>query len=466
VNDRKAIEMWEQSIKNDGGHYEMTIPFKQQPNFPDNQAMALKRLDSLRKNLIRNPKMMHDYKSGINDMLMNGYAVKLSDEHMSRADGAVWYLPHHGVIHPRKQKLRIVFDCAAKFEGVSLNDCILQGPDLTSKLVGVLARFRQERIAIMADIKVMFCQVHVTPKDQDVLWFLWWPNGDINRDPEVYRMTIHLFGGVWSPSCASFALLRTADDNRSDFPDVVTSCIRMNFYVDDFLKSVPNENDTVMVVNQLTELLSRGGFHLTKWVSNSREVLEAVAEDDRSEDVKSLDLSQDRLPAECALGVFWDIETDSFSFRSVNKNKPFTRRGILSVVSSVYDPLGLLCPFVFPAKVIVQDLCRKKYGWDDELSPDDVVRWLQWLEDLPKVEQVKVRRCFKPPDNFEVSKYSLHHFCDASQIGYGVASYVRMESAAKQPHCCLVLGKSSVTYQVDYYTASGTHGCSTCSKDG
>jgi len=239
VNDRKAIEMWEQSIKNDGGHYEMTIPFKQQPNFPDNQAMALKRLDSLRKNLIRNPKMMHDYKSCINDTLMNGYAVKLSDEHMSRADGAVWYLPHHGVIHPRKQKLRIVFDCAAKFEGVSLNDSILQGPDLTSKLVGVLARFRQEGIAIMADIKAMFCQVHVTPKDQDVLRFLWWPNGDINRDPEVYRMTIHLFGGVWSPSCASFALLRTADDNRSDFPDVVTSCIRRNFYVDDFLKSVP-----------------------------------------------------------------------------------------------------------------------------------------------------------------------------------------------------------------------------------
>lgn len=122
-----------------------------------------------------------------------------------------------------------------------------------------------------------------------------------------------------------------------------------------------------------------------------------MAEDDRSEDVKLLDLSQDRLPAECALGVFWDIETDSFSFRSVNKNKPFTRRGILSVVSSVYDPLGLLCPFVFPAKVIVQDLCRKKYGWDDELSPDDVVRWLQWLEDLPKVEQVKVRRCLSHP---------------------------------------------------------------------
>jgi len=118
---------------------------------------------------------------------------------------------------------------------MSLNDCVLQGPDLTSQLVGVLARFRQERIAIMADIKAMFCQVHVTPTDQDVLRFLWWPDGDTSQDPETYRMTIHLFGGVWSPSCASFALLRTADDNVSDFPDEIICCVHRNFYVDDFL---------------------------------------------------------------------------------------------------------------------------------------------------------------------------------------------------------------------------------------
>ena len=167
-----------------------------------------------------------------------------------------------------------------------------------------------------------------------------------------------------------------------------------------------------------------------------------MSEDDRAESIKLLDLSQDTLPAECALRVYWDVQTDSLSFRSVNKNKPYTRRGILSIVSAVYDPMGFLCPFVLSAKVIVQDLCRRKYGWDDELSPNDVLHWQQWLEDLPKVEQVKIGRCVKPPDDCKVEQYSLHHFCDASQIGYGVASYVRMECAVKQPHCSLILGKS------------------------
>ena len=442
VSDRRAIAMWEQSIKLSGGHYEMAIPFKARPNFPDNKAMASKRLQSLHRKLTMNPKILSDYKSGIDDVLSKGYATKLSREDMCRADGAVWYLPHHYVMHPRKQKLRIVFDCAARYEGVSLNDCVLQGPDLTNKLVGVLMRFRQEQIAIMADIEAMFCQVRVAQNDQDVLRFLWWPNGDMSREPEAYRMTIHLFGGVWSPSCASYALLRTAEDSRSDFSDELILCVQRNFYVDDFLKSVPDEIQAVQVISQLTGLLSQGGFHLTKWVSNSREVLLAVPEDDRAQEVKSLDLSRDALPAECALGVYWCAETDTFSFRTVNQNKPFTRRGILSVVSSVYDPLGLLCPFVLSAKLLVQELCKQKYGWDDELPPEDVTRWLQWLEDLPKVEQLKVRRCIKPPDASQVKTYSLHHFCDASQVGYGVASYLRMEFAIGRPHCSLVLGKS------------------------
>jgi len=199
VNDHRVIAMWEQTMKLSGGHYEMAIPFKTRPHFPDNKVMALKRLESLRKRLIMNPKVFNDYKNGIGDVLSKGYATKLSFVDNNRDDGAVWYLPHHCVLHPRKQKLRIVFDCAAKYEDVSLNDRVHQGPDLMNKLVGVLIRFRQEHIAIMADIEAMFCQVYVPRNDQDVLRFLWWPDGDLSREPETYRMTIHLFGGFGAP---------------------------------------------------------------------------------------------------------------------------------------------------------------------------------------------------------------------------------------------------------------------------
>jgi len=108
VCDCRAVAIWEQSIKLSGGHYEMAIPFKARPNFPDNKVIALKRLESLRKKLLINPKILSDYKCGIDDILSKGFATKLSPDDISRADGAVWYLPHHYVLHPRKQKLRTV----------------------------------------------------------------------------------------------------------------------------------------------------------------------------------------------------------------------------------------------------------------------------------------------------------------------------------------------------------------------
>lgn len=88
--------------------------------------------------------------------------------------------------HPQKKKIRVVFDCAASYRGVSLNQELLQGPDLTSSLFGVMQRFRQERIALMADIKGMFNQVRVPKEDRDLLRFLWWEDGDISKPVQVY----------------------------------------------------------------------------------------------------------------------------------------------------------------------------------------------------------------------------------------------------------------------------------------
>ena len=94
------------------------------------------------------------------------------------------------LINPNKPgKLRVVFDCAASYHGVSLNDQLLQGPDSTNRIVGVLIRFRQEPIALMEDIEAMFHQVNMCYKDRDFLWFLWWPGNNLNTEPEEFQMT-------------------------------------------------------------------------------------------------------------------------------------------------------------------------------------------------------------------------------------------------------------------------------------
>lgn len=145
----------------------------------------------------------------------------------------------------KQSKVRVVFDCAVRFQGASLNERILQGPDLTNTLIGVLSRFRQESTAVMADVEQMFYQALLPVEDCNFLRYLWWPGGDFERAPQEFQMRVHVFGCVSSPSCASFALRRTATDNQDHFDEETVETVRKNFYVDDCLKSVQNEQDAV-----------------------------------------------------------------------------------------------------------------------------------------------------------------------------------------------------------------------------
>lgn len=159
---------------------------------------------------------------------------------------------------------------------------------------------------------------------------------------------------------------KTAEDNKTSFDPETVRTVKRNFYVDDCLKSVTSDESAIFLVDNLTELLRRGGFRLTKWLSNSRKVVESIPEAERATVVKNLDFD---LPIiERALGVQWNVASDTFSFSITIKDRPATRRGLLSVISSVYDPLGFVAPFVLPAKVLLQDLCKRKFDWDDPIT--------------------------------------------------------------------------------------------------
>ena len=130
-------------------------------------------------------------------------------------------------------------------------------------------------------------------------------------------MTIHLFGAVSCPSCVNFAMRRNAEDHKNEFPpDVhVVGTVMKNFYVDDCLKSLSSAAVAVKHVEELRLLMLKGGFNLTKWISNNREVLKSIPAGAKGDGVKELDLDNDSLSTERALGVSWFIETDTFSFK-------------------------------------------------------------------------------------------------------------------------------------------------------
>ena len=159
------------------------------------------------------------------------------------------------------------------------------------------------------------------------------------------------------------------------------------------------------------------------------------------------DLLLNQLSIERALGVRWDVESDTFGFKISVKDRPATRRGILSVVSSVYDPLGFAAPFTLPAKALLQDLCRKNLGWDDPISDEDLTRWRNWLGELPRLEDLTVNRCFKPMHFGEVASSQLHHFADASQYAYGAVTYLRLTYSKGDVYCSFIIGKSRLSPQ-------------------
>ena len=90
---------------------------------------------------------------------------------------------------------------------------------------------------------------------------------------------------------------------------------------------------------------------MTKFVGNTERIINSIPDEHKAENVKNLTLGQDKLPIERALGVIWCIEPDTFNFRIELKDKPCTRRGILSTISSIYDPLGFIAPVVTPSKL-------------------------------------------------------------------------------------------------------------------
>ena len=114
-------------------------------------------------------------------------------------DSREWYLPHHRVYHPNKpDKIRVIFDCSAEFNRRSINKELIPGPALANQLVDVLTRFRENKVAFVADIEKMYFQTFVSEEHQCLLRFLWWKNGSILDEPIVYEMCVHLFADVSS----------------------------------------------------------------------------------------------------------------------------------------------------------------------------------------------------------------------------------------------------------------------------
>ena len=414
-DDRQVVKLWDAKVAFQDGHYVLPIPWREHAYFPDNVSLAMSRLQSLRRSLDKRG-LFEKYNAEILKLLSSNYAEKV-DLAVPPGD-KIWYLPHQAVLSSNKPgKVRVVFDCAAKYDSESLNHKCLRGPDLNNRLLAVILRFRQHEFAFMGDVEAMYYQVKVPTHERDALRFLWF-NADGGIDH--FRMTCHVFGGVWCSCAATYALRRVLVD-VPDVDSAVASALRHSFYVDDCLVSVRSEEEVLHVQTGLKELLAKTGFNLTKFVVNRNSILEWINEADRATEVKTR-ISESSCKA---LGIVWNVSSDEFQFEvDFAVPKVVTRRSILSVISSTFDPLGLIGPILVVGKILFQKVTKMKLSWDENVPPDIRKEWESWLLSLRGLSEIKIKRCVKTSE-FNDAYLELHHFSDASLKAYGCCSYLR-----------------------------------------
>ena len=276
-----------------------------------------------------------------------------------------------------------------------------------------------------ADIEAMFLQVQVPPEDAKCLRFVWRENQ--SDEITTYEYTRHIFGAKDSPTCANYALQRTAMDDEEEFP-VASRIVKRNFSMDDFLYSAGNIQDAKSLKQNLISLLQKGGFKLSKWQSNVKELCE------KDSDVESV----------TALELEWNLISDDLKLCRGFAGKEhtiITHRVVLSVASSIFDPLGQASPFTIRIRLILRLIWQKALkSWEEEIPQDVAQQYLDWLQKNPALKELSINRHYRwhPGSNVQ-----LHVFADASEMGLCVVAYLRFE-VDDEVKVSFVMGKTRV----------------------
>ena len=439
---KKAMELFESSCKLLDGRYVIGLPWKKDPvNLPNNYPVAKRRLESLERSLKRNPTKAKKYSDAIREYESSGWARRLSETEIEKTKGPLYYLPHHGIYRPEKKStpLRIVFDPACSYQGISLNSFLYKGPCLIGSLLGVLLRFREEAVAFAGDISKMFLQILLPESDCQVHRFLW-REMETSQEPTTYVLLRVTFGDKPSPDMASLVMLKMAKEHRQTAPEA-SKIIERDRYVDDLIHSCPSVSDAFQRITDVEKILSTGSFKIKEWHCSSDQLQERLSErselapnskvvEPQRESPDANQASLDGEPGVKTLGVSWKPNTDTINFDvKLNEKEPYTKRVILSNISRIFDPLGLASVVTIKARIALQEIWKmKKFEWDDLLPKEMQLTWRKLFTEIEDLKTVQFPRCLQPPSAF--GSPELHVFADASILAYGAAAYLVWSSSS------------------------------------
>ncbi|CAL1287820.1 unnamed protein product [Larinioides sclopetarius] len=319
------------------------------------------------------------------------------------------YLPHRPVIKSSSltTKVRPVFDASFKKPGyASLNECLSVGPSLSEEIPPLLLRFRTGAIGVIADIKQAFLQLSVRPEDRDFLRFLWWDTEDHSKLKFLRHCRV-VFGVTSSPFLLNASIHHHLDSTESQNESLQPTIKKLKraFYVDNLTISVESKEELLQFKAQTMKIMNAASFKLRCWAHTGIKHLES----------------------QNVLGLKWDTETDELQCVSPETNMGISdiisKRKLLSIVNSIYDPIGFTSPATLLPKLLLQEAWRNKLDWDEELPLDMLLRYQRWAKHLDLIEKCRIlRRIYG-----SCEKATLHIFTDASAHGYACCAFLQRE---------------------------------------
>ena len=189
--------------------------------------------------------------------------------------------------------------------------------------------------------------------------------------------------------------------------------------------------------------LEGGGLRLHKIASNSEEVLLGFPSEELAKGLKDLDIQREDLPTQRSLGLQWDLMSDTFLFEVSPANKPYTRRGVLSVINSIYDPLGFLAPATIQGRLIMRDLMSDTSMWDEPLPENLLSVWEAWRDSRICLRQVRIPRAYSPAYSVGTAS-EVYMFSDASEKAIAAVGYLVATSLEGVRKSSFLMGKAKV----------------------
>lgn len=417
------IKKFNNTIEYKNNRYYVELPWKiPTPKILDNYFVAKAQLKRLYKKL-KFSDSLESYNQIFKSYIENDFIEEVNSDTTSLSN--THYLTHRGVYKGDSltTKLRIVYDCSLQDSNkISLNDCLVQGPNLVNDLVKVLINFRLGKFAIISDISKAFLKINLKHDyDKNHLRFLWYKNyKDTTQGLVTYRFKVVPFGATSSPSLLSLTLKY----HLNSFPNSPNlEFLKNSFYVDNLVGAVDSELELNEIYKNSNIIMQKGNFQLAEWFSNSNSLNSKIINEQLgySGDVNAIKV----------LGLWWNLEESSNNYDKLSIRPPEininanTKRKVLSEVSKLFDPLGLILPIIIRSRIFIQNLWKTQLNWDDIIPNETLKVWQSLAKDLNKVNLININRYAGSKNN----NNSLHIFTDSSNQAYGCVAYLVSEDS-------------------------------------